>query len=126
MKPTKISRIAAVALFLAAASAAAVACSGDDNNGNPAPTTDSGMASDVTMQGDDSSMGTDSTSPIGDSTAPVDAPSLDTGSCKSDGGTCNSCYTATQAAADPYNGCTVYASTCIPFDPTRVPTHPQL
>ena len=126
MNTTKISRLAAIALFLGAASSAAVACSGDDNNGNPAPSTDSGTGSDVTMQGDDSSMGTDSTTPPGDSTSPIDAPSLDTGSCKSDGGTCNSCYTAAQAAADPYNGCSTYTAACIPFDPTRVPTHPQL
>lgn len=125
MKTTKTSfRLAAITLFAATASIVAIACSGDDNNSNPAPTGDGGMGTDSTMSGDDSSMASDSTST--DSTAPTDSPSLDTGSCKSDGGTCNSCYTAAQAAADPYNACNAYTSKCIPFDPSRVPTHPTL
>jgi hypothetical protein len=114
---------AAVVAIVAAASAVVVACSGDDNNGNPQPTVDSGMQGDSTMpMGDDSSMpGTDS-SMVSDSTTPP----IDTGACKSDGGTCNSCYTAMQAMQDPYNACNAYTSKCIPFDPSRVPSHPQL
>jgi hypothetical protein len=126
MKTYKLAlRFASLAAIAAVASSVAVACSGDDNNSNPQPTLDSGMGSDVTMMGDDSSMGTDS-SMTSDTSAPIDAPSLDTGSCKSDAGTCNSCYTAAQAAADPYNACSQYTVNCIKFDATRVPSHPTL
>jgi hypothetical protein len=125
MKTYKLAlRFASVALIATVAASLAVACSGDDNNSNPAPTVDSGNGSDGTMQGDDSSTGSDSTST--DTSTASDAPSLDTGSCKSDAGTCNSCYTAAQAAADPYNACSQYTANCVKFDPARVPSHPTL
>jgi hypothetical protein len=129
MNSTKKSfRLAAISLIAAVVAGGAAACSGDDNNGNPAPSNDGGNNSDVTMSGDDSSTSTgDSSTSTGDSSMPPsDAPSLDTGSCKSTMPTCNTCYTAAQAGADPYNACTAYTSKCVPFDPTRVPTHPTL
>jgi hypothetical protein len=126
----KTFRLTALSVLTAFAVAAAAACSGDDNNSNPAPTTDSGSTgSDVTVSGDDSSTptGDSSTTPPGDSTTPpIDAPSLDTGSCKSSMTTCNTCYTAAQAATDPYNGCTTYTAACQGFDPGQVPSHPML
>jgi hypothetical protein len=125
MKTTKLTRFVGIALAGAVAAGVAVACSGDDNSGNPTPTVDSGSGSDVTTTGNDSSTGTDSSSGSDTSTA-SDAPSLDTGACKSDAGTCNSCYTAAQAAADPFNACSPYTTNCIKFDATRVPTHPTL
>lgn len=125
MKTYKLAlRFLSIAAIAAVASSVAVACSGDDNNGNPSPTADSGSGNDGTMT-EDSSNGTDSSNGSDTSTA-SDGPSLDTGSCKSDAGTCNSCYSATQAAADPYNACSQYTANCIKFDSTRVPSHPTL
>jgi hypothetical protein len=124
MRTTRFSRVAAIGLAATLASALAAACSGDDNGGNPQPTTDSGVTPDGTTSGDDSSTGGDS-SQTADSSA-VDSPSLDTGSCKSDASTCNTCYTAAQAAADPYNACSQYTANCVSFDPARVPTHPKI
>jgi hypothetical protein len=126
-----------------------VACDSSGNGGgNPPATnedagTDSSSVADSTVPGTDSapdspstvSEGGDSTVPgtdsggpseAGEGSTPFDAPSLETGSCQSDASTCNTCYTPAQAAADPYNGCSPYTAACIPFDPTRVPTHPTL
>lgn len=124
MMTPKLARVAAIGLAATLASVLAVACSGDDNSGNPQPTTDSGAAPDGTTPGDDSSTGSDS-STVAD-TGSIDALSLDTGSCKSDASTCNTCYTAGQAATDPYNACSQYTANCVSFDPTRVPSHPQI
>jgi hypothetical protein len=125
MKTHKMTyRLTAIALVATVASGLAVACSGDDNNGNPTPTVDSGTGSDVTTQGD-TSTGGDSTTSTDTGTSTTDGPSLDTGSCKSDASTCNSCYNSTQAAADPYNACSQYTTSCVPFTGT-VPTHPTL
>jgi hypothetical protein len=43
----------------------------------------------------------------------------------SDASACNSCYTASQAAADPLNACAPETVNCIPFTKT-VPSHPTL
>ena len=123
MKASKLTRFAGIAVAAAVAASVAVACSGDDNGSNPQPTTDSGAVVDGTTPGEDSSTGSDSSS---SDTGSLDAPSLDTGSCKSDAGTCNSCFTAAQAAADPYNACSPYTANCIAFAATRVPKHPTL
>jgi hypothetical protein len=123
--PMPRSRVVlAWSLFAAATCGVAIACSGDDNGSNPTPTINDSGTSDVTTSGDDSSTGTDSST--ASDTGTTDAPSLDTGSCKSDASTCNTCYTAAQAAADPYNACSQYTANCVSFDPTRVPTHPQI
>ena len=120
-----ILRLAGVSLVSVAASVAAVACSGDNSNGNPAPTqndsgtTDSTTSGDDSSTGDDSSMGTDSSTGT-DSGGGMDVVLIDTGSCVSDAATCNSCYNATQAAQDPYNACTPYTVNCTPFDNTRI------
>jgi hypothetical protein len=124
MGTTRLSRLAVLGLAATLASALAAACSGDDNGSNPQPTTDGGAMPDGTTSGGDSSTGTDS-SQAAESSAD-DAPSLDTGSCKSDASTCNTCYTAAQAAADPYNACSHYTANCVSFDPTRVPNHPSI
>jgi hypothetical protein len=115
---TMILRLAGISLVGVAASALAIACSADDNNGNPAPTqNDSGMGSDVTMTGDDSSMGTDTGNTVMDSgTVGMDVVIISTDGCVSEASTCNTCYTATQAAQDPYNACTAYTVNCSPFD----------
>ncbi len=123
MRTTRLYRVVAIGLAATLASALAAACSGDDNGSNPQPTTDSGFTPDGTTAGDDSSAGNDSSQA---ESSTVDSPSLDTGSCKSDASTCNTCYTAAQAAADPYNACSQYTANCVPFDPTRVPSHPQI
>jgi hypothetical protein len=39
------------------------------------------------------------------------------------GGSCNPCATL---ATDPYNVCSAFVGNCIPFDPARVPVHPDL
>jgi hypothetical protein len=113
---TMFFRLAGISLVAVASSALAIACSGDDNNGNPAPTqNDSGTGSDVTMTGDDSSMGTD-TSTSTDSGTGMDVVIISTDGCVSEASTCNTCYTSTQAAQDPYNACTPYTVNCTPFD----------
>jgi hypothetical protein len=111
-------RLAAVVGMAMASSALAlaIACSGDDNHGNPAPTQrDSG--------------GPDSTMPTGDDggnppqqDAGTDATPIPDASC-SDSSKCNSCTTQ---ANDPLNSCSPYTANCIPFDPSRVPTHPSV
>ncbi len=113
---TMIFRLAGISLVAVASSALAIACSGDDNNSNPAPTqNDSGMGADVTMTGDDSSMGSDTSTP-GDSGMGMDVVIISTDGCASEASTCNTCYNATQAAQDPYNACTAYTVNCTPFD----------
>lgn len=123
----KLAGVSLVAISAGAASL--VACSGDSSNGgNPAPTGgDSGSSSDVTMggdtsPGDDSSMGSDTgTSSGGDSGGGMDVVTIDTGGCMSDASTCNTCYTASQAAVDPYNACSPYTVNCVPFsNSTRI------
>jgi len=116
-------RVTGVLLAGSIAAGFPVACSSSSNGGNPTPTNyDSGTAPDTTT----SSSGGDSSSTTDTSAPTPDSPSLDTGGCTSDASTCNSCYTAAQAAADPYNACSPYTAACIPFDPTRVPSHPSL
>jgi len=116
--------VAAGSLLALAIGSFAGACSSNANGGNPAPSTeDSG--NDVTSSsssGSGSSSGTGSDGSSGSSSGGVaDATSLDTGSCVSDASTCNSCYTAAQAAADPYNACSPYTTYCTRFDIGRVP-----
>jgi hypothetical protein len=45
------------------------------------------------------------------------------GNCMSDATTCSSCTTP---ATDPYNACSSFVTNCVPFDDTKVPTHPTL
>ncbi len=112
------ARFALLALVVTAGSASAYGCS-SSNSSNPAPSThDSGT--DVTTND-----GSGSSSGGGNDGSMNDSPSLDTGSCMSDASTCNSCYTASQAAADPLNACAPETANCIPFTQT-VPTHPML
>jgi hypothetical protein len=122
-----ILKLAGVSLVaLAGGASALTACSGDNSNGNPAPTqNDSGSATDSTMMmGDDSSMGSDtsSSSSGGDSSSGgMDVVTIDTGGCISDAANCNSCYTASQAMTDPYNACSPYTVNCTPFkNSTRI------
>lgn len=123
-----IVKLAGISLVaLAGGASALTACSGDNSNGNPAPTqNDSGSATDSTMMmGDDSSMGGDSTSSSssgGDSSSGgMDVVTIDTGGCISDAANCNSCYTASQAMTDPYNACSPYTVNCSPFkNSTRI------
>ena len=123
--PKSSFRLAAIVMFASVAASVAIACSGDNSNGTP--TVDGGMTADSTAPGDDSSMMNSDSSMTTDSNMnPVDSPSLDTGSCMSDAGTCNSCYSAAQASADPYNACSVYGTACQRFDATRVPSHGML
>ena len=76
---------------------------------------DSGVGSDVTTSGDDSSMGLDTSNGM-DSGAGMDVVIISTDGCVSDAANCNTCYTATQAAQDPYNACSAYTVNCTPFD----------
>ena len=123
-----VMKLAGVSIVALAASAGTlIACSGDNSNGgNPATTGgDSGSGGDVTMggdtaTGDDSSMGSD-TSTSGDSGGGMDVVQIDTGGCVSDASTCNTCYSASQAATDPYNACSPYTVNCVPFsNSTRI------
>jgi hypothetical protein len=133
----------ATALLATAAISASVfvACS-SSNGTNPAPTVrdagpDSTSKTDAPTSHADGNTGKD-TGPPGtdggqtkdsghskDTGGGVDSGPPDTGACKSDSGTCNSCYTAAQAASNPYTACSPYTKNCVPFT-TTVPSHPQL
>jgi hypothetical protein len=116
-------RLAFIVSIAATAAASAYGCSSGDNNGAGPSTHDGG--SDGTTS---SSGGSDSgSSSGGDATGSSsgDSAIIDTGSCKSDASTCNSCYTSSQAAADPLNACAKETANCVPFTKT-VPSHPTL
>jgi hypothetical protein len=115
-------RLGVLGAFVVCAVATAYGCSSSGNS-NPTPTTFDGGndATSSSSSGSGSSSGSSSDSGGGGN----DAPSFDTGSCVSDASTCNSCYSATQASADPLNACASSTVNCIPFTLT-VPTHPTL
>jgi hypothetical protein len=118
-------RLAVAALLALASSVAGVACSGD-NSGNPGPTPhDSGTQQDTSMgmdvqQSNDSPSSHDS--PTGNDAGDAGTDSSNP-NCTSDAMICNSCVTPQQ---DPYNACSTATTNCIPFDKTRVPSHPML
>jgi hypothetical protein len=122
---TKTSlRLATAALLVIASSVAGVACGGD-NSGNPGPTVhDSGTPQDGAMGGMDVQPGNDAPgNNDGPSNMDAGTDSNPNPNCTSDATTCNSCVTPTQ---DPYNACSTATTNCIPFDKTRVPSHPML
>lgn len=114
-------RLTALALVATTASALAFFGCGGTNDTNPMPTQrDSGA--DSTTNHPDGGGQPDG----GGETGGMDTSLPDTGSCKSDSSSCNSCYTDAQATTDPLNACSEYAKNCVPFDKTRVPSHPAL
>jgi hypothetical protein len=105
----------------------AVGCS-SSSTPEPAPTSkDSGSDSAIADSASRKDTGVESDAHIRSdaSDASEDAVSLDTGACVPESSTCNSCYTDAQAAADPYNTCSPYTASCVPFT-LPVPTHPTL
>jgi len=126
MRPQNVAfHVAAGSLLAMAIGSFAGACSSNANGGNPSPSTED-ASTDVTSSGSSggSSGGSGGSSGGSGSSSGgglTDAPSFDTGSCVSDASACNSCYSAVQAAADPYNACSPYTVNCTKFDNTRVP-----
>jgi hypothetical protein len=117
MKSSTLFAPLAIAAILASSAAALVACGGDDSNANPQPQQhDSGTGVDGSMTGDSGGNS--------DSGGNMDSGLPDTGNCVSDAATCNSCYSAMQAAQDPYNACAPSTANCVPFaNGTRVPAN---
>jgi hypothetical protein len=113
MKTSKLTIALASFALAISSSSAFIACSSDDSS-QPGPSGHDASTSD--------SQTTDSNNT--DSNMNPDTADLDTGSCMSDAATCNSCYTAQQAAADPYNACSSATANCVPFNnATRVPAN---
>jgi len=108
-------------LYLAAVGSAAVyGCSSGDNN-NPGPSSHDG-GNDSTGSSGSSSSGSSSGSGSGSGSGSSSGSSSGS-ACTSDASTCNSCATPSQ---DPYNACSQYTTNCIPFQKSRVPTHPSV
>jgi hypothetical protein len=125
MNARKNAQRVAIAVLVAATSLTAwSACSSD--NSNPSPdagtdgTTGGSNSSSGSSSGSSNSSGSGSGSGRGSSGGSSGAG--DSG-CASDAMNCNSCDTPD---ADPYNSCSSFVTGCIPFDDTRVPTHPTL
>jgi hypothetical protein len=90
-----------VAVVLVLATAGAVACGSGDDTTSAAP----------------AAPGVDA------GAIPHDATTGD--ACISDGDS-SGCRPCATPQTDPYNACSPFASGCIPFDASRVPSHPSL